>query len=514
MNDSAEKQVSTPKDAPHAGAPEEGEVSPLGQQVGPWSVVALNLSGMIGTGIFSTPGSISKELGSVGASLCMWVVGAILSFAGLAVYNEYASYFPTRGGGEVVYLEKAYPRPRYLLPVTFAVQTVVLSFSSSNCVVFATYTFASTGHDAGEWQAKAVACAVMTLATLATIASTRWSLVICNAISYAKLVILVLIAVAGLAVLGERSHAGADFRRPTSLFTNTSTNGNAWASALIKILYSFAGWENANNVVNEIPRPIQTLKVWAPITLAAVSVLYFLAAVAYFAAVPLQEIQDSNTLTAALFFERVFGAHAGARTLPALVALSTFGNILAVIIGQVRVLREIGRQGVLPWPEAWASTHPFGTPLLPAAVKWALTVVMIVCVPFGDSFNFFADLASYPAALFTVLLAVGLFAVRRRCETERTVVFRAWVVAPVLFALQGAFLLVAPWIPPAGGAHAGDVSFWYATYCAVGVGLLCLCVLYWGVAFVLLPWWCGFEWVGEVVETQGGSRATRLVRAR
>lgn len=35
--------------------------------------------------------------------------------------------FPNRSGAEVVYLEQAYPRPKFLVPVSFAVTTVLLS---------------------------------------------------------------------------------------------------------------------------------------------------------------------------------------------------------------------------------------------------------------------------------------------------------------------------------------------------------------------------------------------------
>lgn len=50
------------------------------------------------------------------------------------MYLEFASYFPNRSGSEVVYLEQAYPRPKYFFPIAFAVQTVILSFSSGNAI--------------------------------------------------------------------------------------------------------------------------------------------------------------------------------------------------------------------------------------------------------------------------------------------------------------------------------------------------------------------------------------------
>jgi amino acid transporter len=38
-------------------------------------------------------------------------------------------------------------------------------------------------------------------------------------------------------------------------------------------------------------------------------------------------------------------------------------------LGQSRVIREIARQGILPYPAIWVSTRPFGTPLVPVLLK-------------------------------------------------------------------------------------------------------------------------------------------------
>ncbi|WP_111007435.1 amino acid permease [Streptomyces sp. NTH33] len=78
--------------------------------------------------------TILKGVGSPGLSLIFWVIGLFTSAASLSVYLEFASYFPSRSGSEVVYLEQAFPRPRYFFPIAFAVQTVILSFSSSNAI--------------------------------------------------------------------------------------------------------------------------------------------------------------------------------------------------------------------------------------------------------------------------------------------------------------------------------------------------------------------------------------------
>lgn len=72
--------------------------------------------------------------GSVGLSLIYWVFGFLMSLAALSVYLEYATCFPNRSGSEVVYLEQAFPRPRWFFPTAFAMLSVLLSFSSGNSI--------------------------------------------------------------------------------------------------------------------------------------------------------------------------------------------------------------------------------------------------------------------------------------------------------------------------------------------------------------------------------------------
>ena len=83
---------------------------------------------IIGTGIFSTPSSITGGVGSVGAALMLWVLGLALSFAGLCIWLEFGCMFP-RSGGEKVYLEAVYQRPQFLATVIFSTQAILLSFT-------------------------------------------------------------------------------------------------------------------------------------------------------------------------------------------------------------------------------------------------------------------------------------------------------------------------------------------------------------------------------------------------
>jgi hypothetical protein len=82
-------------------------------------------------------------------------------------------------------------------------------------------------------------------------------------------------------------------------------------------------------------------------------------------------------------------------------------------------------------------------------------------------------LKTYPEGIFHFAMAIGVYLIRRRrkrvgaAPTE----FRLWHVFLVFFILIQVYILAMPWWPPEGGAYAGEVSFWYATYCVVGIGV-------------------------------------------
>ncbi|RLM00401.1 hypothetical protein CFD26_108215 [Aspergillus turcosus] len=497
-----------------SGAPVEVN-SPLGYSVGWITVIFLNLSKMIGTGVFSTPSTVLKGAGSVGLALFYWVIGFFMAGSSLAVYLEFSSYFPSRSGSEVVYLEQAYPRPKYFLPTVFAMQSVLFSFSSSNAIVLAQYLFRLAEAQSTPWKLKGVAVASYSVAVLVLAFNTKWSLRFANAIGFVKLVTLIFIGITGLVVLGGHTKIEdpkANFRDAFACSSSASVYGAT--NALVKVAFSYAGFENAFNVVNEVKNPVKTLRWSAPLSLLLVATLYMLANIAYFSAATKEEILGSKVVAASIFFQKVFGTSGASRALNFLICLSAFGNLLAVLIGQSRLLRECGRQGVLPFTKFWALTRPFRTPLGPYALKWALTVLMILAPPAGDAFNFVVDLGVYPANAFALFLAIGLLLTRRHRKRHNIPPsgYKAWNAVVGFSILSNLYMLVAPWYPPTTGANGGDVSFWYATYCAVGLGIIGLCGVYYYVYIKVLPRLGGYAFRQIILQMEDGATAHKLVK--
>ncbi|CRG91901.1 High-affinity methionine permease [Talaromyces islandicus] len=479
-----------------AGAPVETD-SPLGYSVSFWVSLALNINQMVGSGIFSTPATILKGVGSVGLTMIYWFIGYMLSQSVLIVYLELASYFPSRSGSDVVYLEQAYPKPRYFFPTVFAIKHVVFAFGSSNAIVLAEYLFGLAGSSYTDWQLKGVAVAGYTVALIVVSINTKWSLRIVVAFGFIKIATLLLISIAGLVVLGGHTKIQDPYINWRNAWEGSSqASAYGATNAMVKIIFSYSGYVNAFGLVNEIQNPIKTLRWSAPFSLILVTVLYILVNVAYFSAASREEILNSKQIAAGIFFQKLFGSENGAsRALNVLICISAFGNLIAVMINTSRLLRETGRQGVLPWTQFWTYTKPLGTPLGPYVFQWLITLIMILAPPAGDAFNFVVDLSVYPGNIFNFLLMIGLILIRRqrsRANLPRSE-YRAWNVALGFAILTYLYMLVAPWYPPTKGADGGDVSFWYGTYLVVGVGLLVLCGIYYYIWVDLLPKWKGYE---------------------
>ncbi|KAM0473661.1 hypothetical protein ACHAPX_008066 [Trichoderma viride] len=430
----------------------------LGRHLGIFSTTSLIIGRIIGTGIFSTPSSIINGVGSLGASMMLWVLGLLLSISGLCVWLEFACMIP-RSGGEKVYLEAAYRRPKMLITTVFAVQAIALGFTASGCIVFASNILVAANHTVTEWAERGIAIGVIVSVTLIHTFVPKLGVHGMNFFTVLKLVLLLFIVITGWVVLGggvsRVPDPHASFR---DAFAGSAKSGNPYATALFKVLNSFAGWSNAMYVLNEVKDPVRTIKIAGPLGLSTCGVLYILANVAYFSAATPKEIAASGTTVASFFMGKVFGTSAQ-RALSVLVALSAYGNVLTVTFAQSRVNQELAKEGVIPLPRFWASSWPFGSPSAGLILHFIPSFIVIVAIPFGDAYSFILDVEGYPGAVINFLVVAGLFYLRWK-EPNAPRPFKVWLPVAVFFMAGQAFQLVAPFLRPPGGKGDTSLPYW------------------------------------------------------
>lgn len=212
----------------------------------------------------------------------LWLIGGILTFAGLSVFLEFGLAIP-RSGGEKNYLERVYRHPRYLATCVLASQMILLGFSSGNSLAFGRYVlFAAGSTEPDGWTARGlgIVCATFSVALHSVLP--KWGLRLVNVLGIFKVVILVLIVFSGFAALAGRRLVPNPHNFDNAFAIEEGDgygNGGAYgyATALLRIVYSYKGWENANYVVGELKNPKRTLAVAAPLAVGGVTILYVLA---------------------------------------------------------------------------------------------------------------------------------------------------------------------------------------------------------------------------------------------
>jgi amino acid transporter len=489
------------------------ETATTGRNLNWSSAYIIIASRMLGTGVFATPGSIVKSVGSPGLSIILWVAGGILAACGLAVSLELGCMLP-RSGGDKVYLEYICRRPRFLASILIAAQTIFLSFTAGNSTIFGEYVLYAFGIEPTAFQQRTLALGLLFTICFAHSVFPKTGILIQNTLGWIKIFLMILMVLTGLIVLFW--HQPAQYPTFASLFEESIYHPSALATASFKISYAFAGYNNLNNILNEVHNPITILKSAAPTALLTISLSFLLLNIAYFLVIPLHSIKSSGDMIAALYLTRIFGPHVGHTLLPLMIAISAAGNVMVVTFTLSRVNQEIARTGLLPLPKRvssfLSSSKPFSAPMGGFLLHFIPTALVITLPPPGEVYTFILDVESYPVQIVALATSIGLLWLRsKRPELKRP--FRAWKAAVWIRILFCLVLVVAPFFPPENGV--GDVTFtWYGTYAVVGIGILLVATGYWFLAIFLLPRLGEYKLEESLEALDDGTTVTRLSKVR
>ena len=465
-------------------------------KLGCFSAINIILGKTIGVGIFSVPSSIFSNVGSVGMALFIWVLGAAISYCGLAVYIDLGTALP-RSGGEKVYLERIFRRPKFLASCILMSYVILLGFSTPNCIVLGEYLMYALGFEVNRWNVRSVAVLAITIACGVHARSPALGLRLINILGVMKMLIIAVIIMGGLVSIplgiGQTMSEAAIYKRNfSSIFEGTTAQPYVLASALLKALYCFRGYNTANQVLSEVRRPVQTLSKAAPCALLVVSLAYILVNLAYFCAVEKSDFASSGLVVAGHFFTNVSGSVIGSRILPLLIILSAFGSIAATSFAQARVNQEYGRDGLLPFGSFWASSSPYGTPAAALLLHWLVSVAVIVIPPPGEIYTFLIELGGYPVSVISVFVAGGLLYLQLTPSEDWQSPKPASKILTLIFLLSNITLLVLPWIRPEGGQGA-EGRFPYYAYPSAGLCVLFSGAVYWIWMANIKNWWQDIE---------------------
>lgn len=103
FDDGAQRPLLADHGEPDYGVADETGSSPaLGQgtftrNLGALEAFAIVISIVIGSGVFTAPGSIDANVPSPGAALVVWLVGGVLAWTGASTFAELGTAIPGEG---------------------------------------------------------------------------------------------------------------------------------------------------------------------------------------------------------------------------------------------------------------------------------------------------------------------------------------------------------------------------------------------------------------------------------
>jgi len=354
--------------------------------LGPWTATAMVVSQVVGVGIFLTPATMMRTLGSPWVALAMWGVMGTLSAAGALCYAELSTRFP-KAGGSYVYLREAFgPRCAFVYG-WMALLVMDPGLTAALGIGFAQYLLATLGASSTLTSPVAIAAIVafglMTLAGMGTSArAMQWT-------AAAKLSIVVILVIAALFRVRD-AHVATDIATPATL------TPAALAASLISAFFAFGGWWDLGRMGEEVESPRHTMPRALVGGLALVTGMYALVSAAYMAGA--SGLSGTDEAFVLRIGASLFGETAG-RLLSAMVVVAVAGSLAAVLLGSPRVYVAMARDGVFPEPLARFNVGK-GTVPGSTIVQVTLACGLVLLGTFNDILGYFV-----PCAVFFLGLA-------------------------------------------------------------------------------------------------------------
>lgn len=342
------------------------------RRLGVWDGAMIVIGGVIGAGIFRTPATVAARTSSGLPLLALWILGGLLTLAGVLCYAELGSRRP-QAGGIYLYLREAFGNvPAFLFGWTMA----LINYPGSVAAVattFADYFCEATGLPL-LW-VKPVAVAAIIFIVGVNLFGIRAGAMMQNIFAVLKLAAIALLVAVGLAL--AHGHLGGVLAPDT---VHTVPRG-AFVGALLPVLFSYGGFHYLNDLAGEVRDPQRTLPRALALGMTGVVVAYLLANVAYLAGLGHAGLAASQAPAADLV-SHLFGA-TGAKVIAVGIACSTFGYCSIAIAGGARVLQTMGADGMLFRAVGYIDrrTH---APQVALALLGAWTVVLTLWGNFGQ----------------------------------------------------------------------------------------------------------------------------------
>jgi APA family basic amino acid/polyamine antiporter len=408
--------------------PREAVQPQLLRVLGLWQTTSIAMGVMIGTAIFLVPSDVTRQVGSPGPALAVWVGGGLLSLFGALSFAELAGMMP-QAGGQYVYLREAYGSlVSFLCGWSFflAAQSGGISVLA---VGFAEYLGEFV--PLSTWELRAAAAASIVVFTFINYLGVKEGGRVQSLLTGVKVGALVALILLGyLLVHGPVAGAGNLPARPGSSFLAS------FGVAMVGVLWAYEGWNTCTFAAGEVRNPQRDVPRALILGTLAVIALYVGLNLVYYRVLTVPEVAASSRVGADAAV-RIFG-RTGSQLVALLIIISTLGSLNGSILAAPRVYYAMAKDGIF---FRWcAAVHPrFHTPHLALLFQGVWGILLVVMGTYEQLFTYviFAAWVFYALTGFAVI-------VLRRTQPNVARPYRVfgypWV--PIAFVLTSTWFIV------------------------------------------------------------------------
>jgi basic amino acid/polyamine antiporter, APA family len=406
---------------------------------------------MIGSGIFIVTADITRNVGSAGWLLMVWLITGFMTLTAALSYGELSAMFP-RAGGQYVYLKEAYnPLVGFLYGWSFftVIQTATIAAVGVAFAKFTAYLVPGLSEDLVAldlgWfrisPAQLLSIVVIVLLTFINTKGIRSGKIIQTTFTVTKLLSLFGLIVFGLLVFrGDVWTAnwaeGWEMRKlspdgSTLPYLPLAALG-AIAAAMVGSIFSSDAWNNITFIAGEVRNPQRNIGLSLLLGTLIVTIVYILTNVVYMAVLPLQEIAAADKDRVAVAASHVIFGNAGTIIIALMIMVSTFGCNNGLILAGARVYFSMAKDGL--FFRRVGALNKNAVPEFALWIQCAVACAWCLSGKYGD----LLDMISFVVVGFYMLTILGIFLLRyKRPEAARPYRALGYPVLPMIYILMG-----------------------------------------------------------------------------
>ncbi|KAL5342082.1 amino acid/polyamine transporter I [Aspergillus crustosus] len=447
------------------------------RNLGTAEAFSIIISIVIGSGIFTSPGSIDTNVPSPGFALVVWLVGGVLAWTGAATMAELGTAIPGEGGVQP-YLQYIFGDVfGFLSAWTFIVAVIPASLAIMS-IVFVESVFSAIGEN-NRTQGllhKLLSILVLVIFSMANGISTKATTRLNRFFVSAKFAAIVATVIAGLGVViyhlakhgeentpsdwwskswfGYRSSVGPDGDNiDWSKLDGWELLGH-YSAALYGALWAYSGWDKAIYITAELSAPARQLPLAINTAIPTIVVGFIAVNTAYYILLPWDVVSTTDSV-AVTAFNHLLGPGVGL-VAAALICLVVAGSLLgSAFIGSrmivaasnknwlPRFLGQVGYISVRSEPEespalttSDESKDASDAPLNALILSTACSALYILFGNFRALITF-NGLGEYS---FFFLTMIGVIVLRIR-EPKLHRPYKPIILIPIVFTLVSGFVV-------------------------------------------------------------------------